>query len=286
MVAVGDIVKGFKLLRLPVSSGSLVTRNLLVKQHSSRVASEKEEAERTVFLTHIDNFISEPQLAKSFEAFGEVEKVDITSKERKAPCQSQRADKAVIHVNFARVTFKHVDSIKNVMDAADGRIVSSALLPMPGGVLKHEAKAFKNLYKDAGELRAETDEWMSAYDARKVEEKRQAQENLVDDDGFTKVVSGVTRTSDGFSIKSVKRPGRKAGAFSEPMSGAQDGQPSKKDRRHKKKQEQERPDFYRFQQREKRREELIEHRKRKSQDEEKVEYMRKAKRFKAAKAAA
>merc|ERR1712039_1012517 len=90
----------------------------------------------------------------------------------------------------------------------------------------------------------------------------------------------------GFTIRSAKRPALKAGAFSEPIAGGQGpSSASYVDKRNrKKKMDRERPDFYKFQQREKRREEIMDHRRRKAEDEEKVEHMRKTKRFKAARA--
>merc|ERR1712217_59797 len=110
--------------------------------------------------------------------------------------------------------------------------------------------------------------------------KRAARQDLVDDDGFTKVRSGITRTDDGTAIRSAKRPSLKVGAFSEPIRGGQDPALTADDKKKKKKREQ--LDFYRFQLREKRREDIIDHRKRKAEDVEKVEYMKKKNKFKAA----
>merc|ERR1712187_198455 len=109
----------------------------------------------------------------------------------------------------------------------------------------------------------EIDEWMVAYDTAEDEKKRAAKENLVDDDGFTKVVSGITRTDDGLAIRAAKRPALKTGAFAEPIHGVQD--PVVTDLEEKKKRR-EQLDFYKFQLREKKREELIDHRKRKVED--------------------
>jgi len=275
------------LLRVPTAAGSLVTRSLLVKRHASREPSEQDDAGRTLFVTHLDNFLTEAQLMRSFgAAFGPVDRVVLKTVEKKAPKAEQRADNVRFHVNFARVIFKETVSLEKAMEAADGRITGSAVLPLPGGVLKEEVKAGKTLYREASELRQEIDEWMAGYDARQEEQKRLAREAaVVDDDGFQKVVSGITRTADGVAIRSAKRPSLKTGAFSEPINNFQDLAVTKTDRRTRKKREQERPDFYKFQQREKRREDIIDHRKRVAQDEEKVVHMRKAKRFKVARAA-
>jgi len=284
-----ELVKGFRLLRIPVAAGSPVTRSLLVKRHTSRDPAEQDEAERTLFVTHLDNFVTEAQLQRCFSsAFGPVQKVELKSSEKKAPKVEQRADGVRLHVNFARVVFKESASVSKALEASDGRISSAAVLPLPGSTLKEEMKASKSLYRDAGELRQEIDEWMAGYDSREEEKRRLARESaLVDEDGFVKVVTGITRAPDGeFAIRSAKKPGLTTGAFAEPIAGAPGDIASTGDgvldRRKRKKKDRERPDFYRFQQREKRREEIQEHRKRVAEDTEKVQRMRKTKRFKAA----
>merc|ERR1712072_719748 len=101
---------------------------------------------------------------------------------------------------------------------------------------------------DSAELKREVDAWMAKYDREEEEKKRLARESaLVDEDGFQKVVSGLTRTADGFSIRAAKRPGLKTGAFAEPVgaSALQDLETVGK----KKKKSKEMPDFYRFQMR-------------------------------------
>jgi len=236
-------------------------------------------------VSHLDNFITEAQLSRSFGNFGPVEKVELKSTEKRAPKVEQRADHVRLHVNYARIIFQDAASLDKALEAANGRIASAAVLSLPGGTLKEQMKADKALYRDAAELRHEIDEWMAAYDAREDEKRRQLRESaMVDDDGFQKVVSGITRTADGFAIRSAKRPSLRTGAFAEPISGSAPDS-AEGDRRKKKKKDRERPDFYKFQQREQRRNEIIDVRKRKAEDAEKVERMRKTKRFKAARAA-
>merc|ERR1711865_715277 len=107
------------------------------------------------------------------------------------------------------------------------------------------------------------------------EKKRLARESaVVDEDGFTKVVSGTTRTKDGFAIKAAKRPALKTGAFAEPVGGMR-GDPEKEGKKKKKNKNKELPDFYRFQQRESKRQEIVDHRKRKVEDEETVYRLKK-----------
>merc|ERR1711976_522289 len=107
-------------------------------------------------------------------------------------------------------------------------------------------------YRDAAELRREVDDWMAKYDAREEEKRRLARESAVDDDGFTKVVSGITRTADGLSIRAAKRPDLKTGAFAEPIKAVQASSPdlvgpgADGDGGRKKKKAREQPDFYRF----------------------------------------
>eukprot|EP00429_Kryptoperidinium_foliaceum_P054137 CAMPEP_0176091168 /NCGR_PEP_ID=MMETSP0120_2-20121206/45663_1 /TAXON_ID=160619 /ORGANISM="Kryptoperidinium foliaceum, Strain CCMP 1326" /LENGTH=287 /DNA_ID=CAMNT_0017425059 /DNA_START=1 /DNA_END=864 /DNA_ORIENTATION=- len=280
-----ELIKGFRLLRVPVAAGSPVTRSLLVKRHMSRDPTEKDLAERTLFVTHVDNFVTEAQLQRCFSgAFGLVEKVELKSQEKKAPRAEQRADGVKVHVNFARVIFKEKASVEKALDASDGRISSAAVLPLPTSALKEEVKASKSFYRDAIELRQEIDEWMASYDAREEEKRRLARESaLVDEDGFTKVVSGITRAPDGFVIRSAKKPSLTVGAFAEPISAAKAAAADKgesTDKRKRKKKDKERPDFYRFQQREKRREEIQAHRRMVAEDTEKVQRMKKTKRFK------
>ena len=127
--------------------------------------------------------------------------------------------------------------------------------------------------EDPVQLRREIEEWMANYDEKQEEKKRLARESQVDEDGFTKVISGITRTPDGLTIRGAPRPAMKIGAFAEAMAGkASETVSSSK----KKKKTKEMPDFYRFQQREKRREEIIDHRKRNAKDMDTVKQMKKA----------
>merc|ERR1711879_173060 len=132
--------------------------------------------------------------------------------------------------------------------------------------------------------RQEVDEWMADYDEKEEEKRRIARETAVDDDGFTKVVSGITRSADGIAIRAAKRPDLKTGAFSEPIKTVQassgSGATGDGSGGGKKKRSREMPDFYRFQLREKKRQEIVDHRARKAEDAEKVEYMKKKKKFK------
>lgn len=112
---------------------------------------------------------------------------------------------------------------------------------------------------------------MANYDEKQEEKKRLARETQVDEDGFTKVISGITKTPDGLTIRGAPRPAMKIGAFAEAMTSRGNAAPSKK-----KKKQKEMPDFYRFQMREKRREEIIDHRKRNAKDMDTVKQMKKA----------
>merc|ERR1712232_480653 len=134
------------------------------------------------------------------------------------------------------------------------------------------------------ELRREVDAFMAEYDEREEGKRRLARETAVDDDGFTKVVSGITRTADGLAIRAAKRPELKTGAFAEPIKTVQasTGPGSESivgvdEGSRKKKKKKEQVDFYRFQLREKKLQEVIDHRKRKIEDTETVEYMKKKK---------
>merc|ERR1712190_710126 len=149
---------------------------------------------------------------------------------------------------------------------------------MGASELKEQLKAGQTMYSEPVELRRAIDESMVNYDNAEAEKKRLARENAVDEDGFTKVVSGITRTEDGLAIKSAARPAKKTGAFAEPIMGAV--APALTGENKKKKKKREQLDFYRFQLREKRREELNDHRKRKAEDVEKVEDRKKKQKFK------
>jgi len=282
--AVASAVRGFKLLRLPLAAGSPVSRTLLVKRHEERNPSDRTAEGRTLFVTHIDSFVTEAQLARCFSnAFGPVDRVELKSAEKKASRAELRADFVKVFVNFARVVFKDSDGLEKVLNAANGRIVGTAVLPPPPSELKEQLRKAKNLYPDPAVLRREIDEWMVKYDEQQEENKRLARENQVDEDGFTKVISGTTKTADGMVVHSARRPTLKTGAFSEPIHGRQESDAVKTGKKKKKSKEQ--PDFYRFQLREQRRDEVADHRKRKAEAEEKVERLKKARRSKAAKAA-
>jgi len=259
-----------------------------VKRHEERNKVDREAPKgHTLFITHLDNFVTEAQLSRCFSnAFGAVERVELKSTEKHLPSAELRADHAKGHVTFARIVFKDSAGLEKALAAATGRIVGTAVLPLPKSEFKEQLRLGKYLYRDAATLRREVDEWMLKYDQREEQKKREARENLLDDDGFMKVVSGLTRTSDGLVIHSAARPGLKTGVFSEPIRGvkevaAQDPRPDGSRRKKKKRQGQkEQVDFYRFQMREKRREEIADWRKQKVEAEEKVERMRKAKKFK------
>mmetsp|Transcript_43965 Transcript_43965/g.82151 ORF Transcript_43965/g.82151 Transcript_43965/m.82151 type:complete len:289 (-) Transcript_43965:14-880(-) len=272
-----ELIRGYKLLRIPMVPGSPISRTLLVKRHDARDPAEKDSAPRTLFVTHLDTFTTETHLQKCFSAFGPLEKVEVKSVQKKAPKVEQRADHVRLHVVFARVVFKEVQNLRKALDAATGLVSSHAVLPPPAPLLKEHLRAKKSLYPDPVQLRQEVDDWMAGYDERQEEKKRLAKETQVDDDGFTKVVSGITRTPDGLTIRGARRPSLKTGAFAESMAHASDAGQVPNQRRKKSK---EMPDFYRFQVREKRREELIDHRKRNTKDLETVKQMKKAKRFK------
>eukprot|EP00931_Biecheleriopsis_adriatica_P061626 TRINITY_DN37063_c0_g1_i1.p1 TRINITY_DN37063_c0_g1~~TRINITY_DN37063_c0_g1_i1.p1 ORF type:complete len:313 (+),score=95.76 TRINITY_DN37063_c0_g1_i1:41-940(+) len=274
-----ELVRGYKLLRLPVASGSPISRSLLVKKHEARDPAERESAARTLFVTHLDSFAQEAQLQRCFSSFGPVEKVELKTVEKKAPKAEQRADHVKVHVVFARIVFKDTSSMQKALDAATGRITAHAVFPSPPSLLKERLRAQKTLYPDPLELRREIDTWMANYDEHQQEKRRQAKETQVDEDGFTKVVSGITRTADGLVMRGARRQRLKTGAFADSVGGSPaDEDVSAGKKKHKSK---EMPDFYRFQQREKRRDEIMDHRKRHAEDVETVKLMRKSKRFKA-----
>jgi len=277
-----ELVRGYKILRLPLAAGSPVTRTLLVKKHEARDPAEKQSAHRTLFVTHLDGFTTEGQLQRCFSTgFGPVEKVELKSVEKKAPKAEQRADHVKLHVVFARVVFKDASSLQKALEAANGRIAPHAVLPCPAPVIKESLRMRKSLYRDPVELRGEIDTWMAGYDQRQEEKRRQAQETQVDDDGFTKVVSGITRTADGVTIRGARRASLQTGAFSENIKDSNDALVRSNAGGGKKtKKAKEMPDFYKFQQREKRRDEIMDHRKRHASDVETVRMMKKSKRFK------
>lgn len=282
-----ELVRGFRLLRLPMAPGVAISRNLLVKRDDEQGKDERTTKQgRTLFVTHLDGFVTELQLKRCFGAcFGPVEAVELQSVEKKAAKAWQRSDGIRNHVSFARVIFQEAASLNKVLSAATGRICGTAVLPLPPSQLKEQLRAAKEMYCDPVTLRREVDEWMVKYDEREEQRKHLARETQVDEDGFTKVISGITRTADGITIRSAARPQVRTGAFSEPLQGGQDPSATSGDRRKKKPKTKEMPDFYRFQLREKRYNELMDHRKRKSLDQKKVEHMRKTKKFKVAKTA-
>ena len=201
-----------------------------------------------------------------------------------------------------------VQHLQKALGAATGLVSAHTTLPPPPSILKEQLRSRKLLYpepwpvvwfmfgfarpkwthlsqvvlifqqrnlQDPARLRQEIDDWMQKYDERQEEKRRLAKETQMDDDGFTKVVSGITRTPDGLTIRGARRPSLKTGAFGESMTSAS-LEPAGGFGKKKKKKSKEMLDFYRFQQREKRREELIDHRKRNRKDLETVKQMKKA----------
>lgn len=274
-LAVESPIKGFRLLRLPVAPGVVVARSLLVKRHEGRTPEEKLEQERTLFATHLDDFVTEAQLSKCLAAFGPVERVELKTAEKRAAKAELRADGVKTRVTFARAVFREPASLKKALAAATGRLVSGTALPLPKGGLKEQLRTGREAYRDPAELRRETDEWMAGYDQREAEKAKAEKENAVDDDGFTKVVSGITRTADGMTMRSAKRLRPETGTFGQSVNDESQLQGDGK-----KKKKRERLDFYRFQLREKRRQDVADHRKRALEDQKKMEQMRKARRFK------
>ena len=57
----------------------------------------------------------------------------------------QREDHVRLHVVFARIVFKDVQSLQKALEAATGR-VSHAVLPPPASVLKECVRARKSFY--------------------------------------------------------------------------------------------------------------------------------------------
>mmetsp|Transcript_56902 Transcript_56902/g.127892 ORF Transcript_56902/g.127892 Transcript_56902/m.127892 type:complete len:331 (-) Transcript_56902:133-1125(-) len=285
-------VKGFRVLRLPVASGSVVTRALLVKQHEGRTPEEKACADRTLFVTHLDGFVTEAQLKRTFaEAFGAVERLEYKVAEKKPQKVELKADKVVLQVIYARIVFVAASSLEKALAAATGQI-AGAVLPSTGSKLKETLKSHRELYKDPAILRKEVDAWMANWDESQEQRAREARENAVDEDGFTKVISGVNRSADGLVIRAAKKASLPTGAFAEPINGSDALKDPVEEAalrrgsgtrlRRRKRTTRELPDFYRFQLRETKRQELVDHRKRKAVDAEKVAEMRKMTRKKKA----
>merc|ERR1719265_729568 len=168
----GTIVKGFRVLRIPLTPGSPISRSLLVKRHEGKTPEEQALNGRTLFVTHLDNFVTELQLSRTFAAaFGPVEKVELKSVEKKAPKAEWRADHVHVHVNFARVVFSEPASLEKALSAASGRIAGTAVLPLPPSELKERLKAGRTPYRDPVELKREVDAFMEKYD-KEEDEKR------------------------------------------------------------------------------------------------------------------
>merc|ERR1711957_162974 len=127
---------------------------------------------------------------------------------------------------FARVVFQDKDCVEKVLAAATGGLSTIGVLPLPAGKIRQKKKAHADsrglAYRDPAELRKEIDSWMSTYDAAQEEKIRKAKEEVVDEDGFTKVVTGITRIEDNdgnmVAMRAAKRPSVKTGAFNESVS--------------------------------------------------------------------
>lgn len=241
-------------------------RHVLAKKHASRNDDGLPEG-RTLFLTSLDDFLTESVLKKALDVFGKVETITLKRTVR----VNKKNEREVLVL--AHIVFKNHGVVDKVLseEALDGECV----LGLPAGGRKLWAKQAAAKVREPSELQAEVDRWMEEYERQEAEEARRAAEPEVDDDGFTKVKGPVTRfgnDDEGLYVRSFKPPQVSTGAFSID-SQAQDGKKKKKvlplaD------------DFYKFQWTMKKREEVRDQLVQKRKDVEAVESMRRAKKFK------
>jgi hypothetical protein len=248
----GEDEVGHTVLRLAFP-GTPFSRTVLAKR-------QKEEdgwpAARSLFVTHLDPYVTEKAIENCFGAFGKVEKVML----KRTP---KRGDKKH-QIAFARIKFKDAGSVDTILETAEG------ILQAPPPVWKRMAAAARP-YVEPDDLQAAVDTFMIKHEEREAAERAKQDEVEVDDDGFTKVKSGTTRTEDGHVIKSFRAAPPKVGAFD---AGVTEGVAKKK------KKAKEVDDFYSFQLREKQRLEVASERRKRRLEENAVEKMKSRKAFK------
>merc|ERR1719321_2384894 len=149
------LVDGFTVLRLPLAKGSPHIRNVLAKKHT-KTQDDPWPANRTLFLTSLDDFQTEATLKKAFSIFGAIEEVHL-----------KRLDKDGITVILGHIVFLHLGCVDKVL--TDETLWSECVLPLPSaGRKKWNAETAKKI-RDPDELQREIDTWMASYEAREAE---------------------------------------------------------------------------------------------------------------------
>jgi len=247
---------GHKILRIPFSEGSPFSRPLLIKQHASKVPEEQKYDERTLFVAHIDYWVTKPALWKCFLHFGPLEQIQLSRGVRKkGEC-----------VCFAHIRFRGKESVQAALNCPPGFAPTTMPMAREGSV-KERTKAIKTRYPDPAELQAEVDEFMANFEIEESRKKRENTAQVVDEDGFTVVKSGVSHAPDGTRIVSFNAP--KHTEWSKP--GALKAKKNKT----------ELSDFYGFQVKQNKVQSIEQERKRKREDEEEIERMKKRGQFSA-----
>merc|ERR1719473_1143943 len=251
----------FTVLRLPLADESPFVRHVVAKPHTRREGDPWPEG-RTLFLTSLDDFVTEADLKKALAPFGKIEEVYLK--------RTQKADGTNV---LAHVVFKNAGAVQNVV--SQEAMEAQCVLPLPKGGRKRWAAEDAAKYRKPEQLQTEVDRWMENFEQKESEEARKAAEPEVDEDGFTKVKGSVTRgegPGGGVWVKSFRAPKIATGSFE--IGGGQEQVKQKKNKRGVEE------DFYKFQHRMKRVKDLHDMRAETAKDHEEVLSMKKKRKFK------
>ncbi|KAF4653173.1 Ribosomal RNA-processing protein 7 A [Perkinsus olseni] len=295
-------LEGYRILYVPLSKGSPLTRQLMVKRNDQAADPAEWPNERTLFVAHLDYWVTEKALTRLFEVFGDVERVRIKKAVKPAQTSADKADGIVRDLVFGHVLFVSEDSMKNVLESpsASMELVHRGLcLPLARSVLKTAEKSALPassqvsttkttihgtpvVYCDPLTLQRHVDVAMAEHEDEEAAEKRRQQEPEVDEDGFTVVRgTGVTRSADGLAVKGYRVPTavNTAVDYGELFGGIGHGTSQQRKLEKKKAKKQQVMDFYRFQHRERKRAEFMEEQKRNTRDQETVSEMKRRRLF-------
>ncbi|KAF4708335.1 hypothetical protein FOZ62_016323, partial [Perkinsus olseni] len=106
-------LEGYRILYVPLSKGSPLTRQLMVKRNDQAADPAEWPNERTLFVAHLDYWVTEKALTRLFEVFGDVERVRIKKAVKPAQTSADKADGIVRDLVFGHVLFVSEDSMKN-----------------------------------------------------------------------------------------------------------------------------------------------------------------------------
>jgi len=243
-------------LRIPVSNaiGNCAFRTLMVKdQPKVNDPADAKYADRSIFITPLDSWITKDMLWKCFEAFGKLHEVCLKKGELKGRLQCS-----------ALIRFKHKESHSQLMKYAGSNRLCPTTLPFSSNGITKFKDSGSIKYPDPDQLSVKVQNFIFKFEEKERTTHKAREGVEVDEDGFTKVRStGATKAPDGTRMTSF-RP-KKINEWETPDDDIK-----------KKKKRGEYDDFYNFQTKEKKRKLAVEEKRNEEKiDDEMEEFRRK-----------